>query len=208
VFRRLLPKKDGFFRDMEASSRKAVEITRALRALFEDPANAVRHVATIDRIEREADTIAHESISRLHKTFVTPLDRNEISRILKRLDDVVDLVDGAAQRYHIYGLDGVRDEAWRLLEILEKQVVVVERAVGCLSDLRHADGLRRDLIEIQALENEADEVLREALGRLFRELEDAKTLLKWKEVIERLEDATDRCEDVADLLENVILEYA
>ena len=121
---------------------------------------------------------------------------------------MVDLVENVAQRVILYELTVIREEAWQLLGILERQVAVVARAVGGLCDLRRPEGLRAALIEVQTLENDADEVLRGALGRLFREDLDPRTLMKWKEVIEHLEEATDRCEDVADLFENVLLEYA
>jgi predicted phosphate transport protein (TIGR00153 family) len=208
VFKRLLPRKDVFFQKMEESAGKAVEIVAAFRRLLSDLPNRESHIARVKEIEHEADAIAHETISRLHKTFVTPLDRNEINRIFKRLDDVVDLVEAAAQRYVIYEMGSPRREVLELVEILEKQTAEVRTAVGFLSDMRKAEGLRQTLIGIHTLENQADAVLRGAMGALFREVQDTKDLLKWKEVIESLEDATDRCEDLADLFENVLLEYS
>jgi uncharacterized protein len=208
VFKRLLPRKDLFFQKMEESAGKAVEIVAAFRALLFDLPNKESHIARVKEIEHEADAIAHETISRLHQTFVTPIDRNEINRIFKRLDDIVDLVEAAAQRYVIYEMRAPRQEILELVGILEKQTAAVRTAVGLLSDMRKADDLRRTLIEIHTLENQADGVLRMAMGTLFREMQDTKDLLKWKEVIESLEDATDRCEDLADLFENVLLEYS
>jgi predicted phosphate transport protein (TIGR00153 family) len=208
VFKRLLPKKDVFFQNMAKSAGKAVEIVAAFRSLMEDLPHVETHIARIKDIEHQADEIAHETIALLHKTFVTPLDRNEINQIFKRLDDIVDMVEGAAQRIYIYEMRTVRHEVMKLIEILEKQTSFVQRAVGALSDLRHPESLRGLLIEIHTLENEADDVLRSAIGVLFREEKDPKEVMKWKEVIENLEDATDRCEDVADLFENILLEYA
>jgi predicted phosphate transport protein (TIGR00153 family) len=208
VFKKLLPKKDVFFSNMAAAAGKGVEIVAAFRALVEDLGNVEVHIARVKDIEHQADAIAHETISLLHKTFVTPLDRNEIHRIFQRLDDVVDMVEGAAQRIFLYEIRSMRREVVHLVEILEKQTALVKQGVACLSDLRHPDTLRGILIQVHTLENEADDVLRGAIGALFREEKDTKEILKWKEVIENLEDATDRCEDVADLLENILLEYA
>jgi hypothetical protein len=193
---------------MEEAAAKGVEIVAAFRLMLFDLGNAEVHVARIKAIETEADAVAHETISLLHQTFVTPLDRNEINRIFKRLDDVVDLVESAAQRYFIYEMRAPRAEVVQLVGILEKQVAEVRTAVGLLSDMRRAEELRASLIRIHTLENEADGVLRASMGALVREIADTKDLLKWKEVIESLEDATDRCEDLADLFENVLLEYA
>jgi predicted phosphate transport protein (TIGR00153 family) len=209
VFRRLLAKKkDVFFRDMALLAGKGAEIVAALRTMFDDFPHVEERIARIKAIEDEADAIAHETISRLHRTFITPIDRNEINRIFKRLDDIVDMVEGAAQRVYIYELRATRREVEQLLNILEKQMALLQEAIGRLSDLRHAEPIRAILVQLHTLENQADDVLRASIGALFREEEDPKTLLKWKEVIEHLEDATDRCEDVADLFENILLEYA
>jgi predicted phosphate transport protein (TIGR00153 family) len=204
----LTRKKDVFFRDMALLAGKGAEIVAALRAMFEDFPHVEERIARIKSIEDEADAIAHETIARLHRTFITPIDRNEINRIFKRLDDIVDMVEGAAQRVYIYELRATRREVEQLLDILEKQMALLQEAIGRLSDLRNAEPIRAILIRLHTLENEADNVLRASIGALFREEPDPKTLLKWKEVIEHLEDATDRCEDVADLFENILLEYA
>ena len=208
MLRRILRKKDTFFASMAALAGKASEIVAAFREMLADFPHVDERIARIKAIEDEADVIAHETIARLHKTFITPIDRNEINRIFKRLDDIVDMVEGAAQRVHIYELRATRREIEQLCDILEKQTALLQEAIGRLEDLRNPDPIRAILIQIHTLENEADNVLRASIGLLFREEKDPKTLLKWKEVIEHLEDATDRCEDVADLFENILLEYA
>ncbi len=208
MFRRLLPRKNVFFERMAEAADKAVEIVAAFRVLLGDVEHAEAHAARVSEIESQADRIAHETISLLHQSFVTPLDRNEINRIFKRMDDVVDLVDAAAQRYSVYALPEPRPDILAMTAVLERQVAEVRAAVGLLSDMRRADELRAILVRIQTLENEADGILRRSMGALFREVDDAKDVLKWKEIVEALEDATDRCEDLADLFENVILEYA
>lgn len=207
MFRKLLPKKDIFFTQMEDAAGKAVEIVAAFDTLLDHLDQSGQHVAAIKRIEHLADDILHKVLGDLQQSFVTPLDRNEISTISKRLDDIVDLVEGASQRMFHYDLKEATPPLRELVDILSRQVALVRTAVHGLSDLRHAEGLREVLVEIHTLENHADDVLRPAIGALFREETDTRMILKWKEVYEHIEKATDRCEDVADNIENVLLEY-
>lgn len=208
MFRKILPRKDVFFRHMEAGADKAVEIVAAFRRLMDEMPAPEAAVQRIRDIEHEADEALHQVLSDLHRTFVTPLDRNEISKICKLLDDIVDLVEGAAQRILHYDLRVARPPIRELARILENQVQLVKRAVGNLPNLKEADALRETLIEINTLENQADQILRTTIGALFREEEDPREIIKWKEVYEHIEKATDRCEDVADHIENLLLEYA
>jgi uncharacterized protein Yka (UPF0111/DUF47 family) len=208
MFRKFLPKTDIFFQDLARLADKAVEITAAYRALVEDIPHIEEHIVRVKRIEDEADEIAHDSLARLHRTFVTPIDRNEIHRLTRRIDDIIDHIEAAAQCIYHYEITTIRPRMFRLLEILEKQVPLVRKAVTGLSDLKHVGDLRSTLIQINTLENEADTLMLEAFRALFREEKDPMAVIKWKEVFELLELATDHCENVADLIENVILEYA
>ncbi len=208
MFRKLLPKKDIFFQYMGSAADKAVEIVEAFRELLDHLDEVDRRVGVIKALEHTADEILHTVLAELHKSFVTPMDRNEISTISKRLDDIIDLVEGAAQRMLYYDLRVATPSLRKLVEILSRQVALVRQAVGALNDLRRPGPLRELLIQINTLENEADAVLRPTIGALFREETDTRIILKWKEVYEHIEKATDRCEDVADNIENILLEYA
>jgi len=208
MFRRLLPRKDIFFTHMETSAGKAVEIATAYRELVRHPSEVVARVAQIRAIEHGADEHLHGVLLTLQRTFITPLDRNEISTICRRLDDIIDLVEGAAQRMLHYELHTTTPPLIELTDLLVELTEIVRRAVCGLADLKHADELRALLIEIHTLENKADAILRPAIGALFRLHPDARDIIKWKEVYEHLETATDRCEDVADQIENILLEYA
>jgi predicted phosphate transport protein (TIGR00153 family) len=208
VFRKLLPRKNDFFRLMEEAAGKVVEIVGAFGAMLDHLDEAQSRVAGIKDIEHAADELLHRVLGDLHVSFVTPLDRNEISTICKRLDDIVDLVEGAAQRMYHYDLREATPPLRRLVQILSEQADLVRKAVHGLSDLRNPKGLRETLIQIHTLENHADDVLRPTIGALIREEKDPRVILKWKEVYEHIEKATDRCEDVADNIENVLLEYA
>ena len=206
--RMFMPRKDVFFTYMEDAADKAVQIVALFRELLDHMEDPKPHVDRILDLEHEADEGIHRMFHELHKSFVTPLDRNEISTICKRLDDIADLVEGAAQRIYHYQIRKGRPELRTLVEILAKQVDAVRQAVGRLSNLKDADGLRAILIQINTAENEADKVLRATIGALFRDETDTREILKWKEVYEHIEKATDRCEDVADQIENILLEHA
>lgn len=206
--RLFMPRKDVFFRYMEEAADKAVEIVALFQVLLDHMEDPKPHVDKILALEHEADEGIHRMFGELHKTFVTPLDRNEISTICKRLDDIADLVEGAAQRIYHYQIRKGRPELVTLAAILAKQVGFVRQAVGGLSNLKDSDGLRAILIQINTAENEADHILRATIGALFRDETDTREILKWKEVYEHIEKATDRCEDVADQIENILLEYA
>ncbi len=208
MFRRLLPKKDVFFEHMEACAAKAVEITQAFKGLVAHPHEVERRVAEIREIEHQADDRLHTILLELQRTFITPLDRNEISTICRRLDDIIDLVEGASQRMLHYELKDAPPPLHALVEVLEALTLIVQQAIGSLSDLRKNEALRGLLIQIHTLENKADGILRPAIGELFRIHTDTRLIIKWKEVYEHLETATDMCEDVADQIENILLEYA
>jgi len=208
LFGKLIPRKDVFFQRMEELATKATEILAAFKEQIGRPEEAQVLLAKVKSIEHEADRILHETIEDLHRTFVTPLDRNEISTICHRLDDIVDLVEGAAMRMYHYDLRQVRQPLAALLDVLEQQIVLVRDAVAGLHDRRRPQALREILVRVHTLENEADDILRPAIGNLFREESDPRLIIKWKEVYEHVEKATDRCEDVADHIENVLLEYS
>lgn len=208
MLRRLLPRKNIFFVFMDRQAAKAVEAIAALRVMLGDLGNVKAHLDTVKTIERVADDIAHEAIAQLHRTFITPMDRHDINRMTQRLDDVVDLIESVAQRLYHYDLEAPPQAVMRMVDVLDKQIAVMQRVVGRLSDLRHNEDIKAALVEIHSYENEADEILRPAIGDLFRHEADPKLIIKWKEIYEHLEQATDRCEDVADLVENILLEYA
>ena len=208
MFRKLLPRKDIFFTYMATSAAMVVQILDAYRELVMDPSNSKERVERVSQLENDADEHLHKLLLDLERTFITPLDRNEISTISRRLDDIIDLIEGAAQRLYYYELSESPPPLLQLVEILTELAGIVQKAIGGLANLKRADELRGYLVEIHTLENKADGILRPAIGELFRKYTDARDIIKWKEVYEHLEEATDRCEDVADQIENILLEYA
>jgi predicted phosphate transport protein (TIGR00153 family) len=203
---RLLPRETSYFDQFEQLGRKTVEGCQALVAMMEHLGEAPARAKDIKRIEEECDTITHAVIASLHKTFITPLDRNDIHRLITEMDDVMDQVEAVAERLVLYQIGGASKE---MRELGQNLLTCAERmleAIAGLRNLKNSDVVLEKCIEINRLENEADAMLRGAIARLFREEKDPIAIIKWKELYELLEAATDRCEDVANVIEGVVLE--
>jgi predicted phosphate transport protein (TIGR00153 family) len=206
----LFPRSGGeFFEFFERHAAKTLEAAQMLHAMLENPTpDAERQAAAIKSIEHEGDQITHRTMEMLHQTFITPIDRAEIHRLISRLDDILDLVDSTAERIWLYQLLEVQPEALSLANVLIHAVTEVRKAMTQLRNLKDRSAILRTCMEINRYENEGDQLIRKAVARLFREERDAIRVLKWKEIYDYLEDAVDRCEDVANVLEGVALEYA
>lgn len=206
---RLMPRSDEFFADFEALAAATVEGAKQLKALLDDFTDVQRKCDGIKDIEHRADDITHRSFSRLHTQFITPFDRTEIHRLLSRIDDVVDLCDAASERLGLYAIETVRPEARELAAVLVTQTQVMEEAIKGLRDMkRNPNAILEACKQINALENQADSLTRRTMANLFQAGNDPLTVMKWKEIIDYIEDATDRAEDVANVLEGVVLEHA
>jgi predicted phosphate transport protein (TIGR00153 family) len=203
---RLLPHDASFFGQFEQLGQKTVEGCRALLDMVESPNGLEARAERIKGIEHECDDITHAVVAALHKTFITPFDRNDIYTLVTRMDDIMDLVENAADLLALYDLPQMSEEAGELARCLVSSAEHVLGAVSRIRDLGRPDGILEHCIEVNRLENVADTILRRALARLFREEKDAIAVIKWKEIYETLESATDRCEDVANIIEGVVLE--
>jgi predicted phosphate transport protein (TIGR00153 family) len=203
---KLLPHDRSFFAHFEAQGKKTVEGCRAFLDMVEDPTSLELKAERIKRIEHECDEITHAVVSALHKTFITPIDRNDIYTLITKMDDIMDLVEAAAERLALYDMPKMTKEAVDLAVCLVDSAVHVAEAVSAISDLGKPAKILEHCVEINRLENAADNVLRTALAKLFREEKDPIAVIKWKEIYETLEAATDRCEDVANVIEGVVLE--
>jgi predicted phosphate transport protein (TIGR00153 family) len=197
-----------FFDFFERHAAKTLDAARLLKEMLGDPKDAEQEAARIKSIEHEGDQITHRAIEMLHKTFLTPIDRSDIHLIISRLDDILDLIDSTAERIWLYQLRAPEPEALSLAAVLVSAVEEVQRAMTQLRNITDREGILRICTEINRLENEGDQLIRKAVARLFNEEQDAIRVLKWKEIYDYLEDAVDRCEDVANILEGVALEYA
>ncbi|MBI4576739.1 MAG: DUF47 domain-containing protein [Planctomycetes bacterium] len=205
---RLLPRETSFFDFFEQHARLAVEGAREFVALATEGTNIPVRARRIKELEHEADVCAHRCAEALHKTFITPMDREDIHRLIGRLDDVLDEVEAASERIHLYEIGQMTPELRQMAEVLLRQTELVVKALEGLRDLGDPRRVLDLCIEINKLENEGDALLREAVARLFKEEHDPIAIIKWKEIYEHVENATDRCEDVADVIEDVVLENA
>ncbi len=205
MFSRLLPRQVSFFDYFEQHAALTVEACREFRKLVEADGDVAIVAARIKQLEHDTDTITHTCINALHKTFITPIDRSQIHALIKRIDDIIDTVDAAANRIQMYEITQMRPEARALADVMVKCAIEIEGAVKGLRNIGNADVINKHCIEIYRLENAADQILRDALVRLFKE-KDAMLVIKWKEIYERLEKATDRCEQVANIIQGVVIE--
>ena len=203
---RLLPHDASFFTLFEQQGKKTVEGCRAFLAMVEEANDLERRAEKVKQIEHECDEITHAVVAGLHKTFITPIDRNEIYRLITKMDDIMDYVEAAADRLALYEIPKMTKEVGELARCLVSSAEHVLGAVTSIRDLKRPNGILEHCIEINRLENVADTILRGALARLFREEKDPIAVIKWKEIYETLESATDRCEDVANIIEGVVLE--
>lgn len=208
MFGRLLPRETSFFDFFDRHAAITVAGTQEFVSLVATGANVVAKTKRIKELEHEADVVTHHCVEALHKTFITPIDRNYIHRLISRMDDVIDLTDAAADRIHLYELEKMWQGVQDLADVLLRATQTLEGAVHGLRDMRHPEAIRQKCIDVNRLENEADAVLRHALANLFKKETDPVKIIQWKEIYEILEAATDRCEDVANVIEGVTLEHA
>jgi len=208
MFGRFLPRETSFFDFFEQHALLTIEGTKEFLSLVTTGANIAAKCRRISDIEHETDTITHRCVEALHKTFITPIDRDSIHRLITRMDDVMDFVEAAAERLELYELVVMTNDVRDLADVLHRSAMQVEVAVRGLRTLGNTQATLKLCIDINRLENEADAILRRSVARLFKEEKDPIMVIKWKEVYENLESATDRCEDVANIIEGVILEHA
>jgi len=206
MFRSILPKEVGFFDFFEQHAAIGVEVCRELQALSTQGGDIKARAERINELEGKADQITHHCTDALHKTFITPFDRTEIHNLIKRLDDIVDSVDTAAARMVLYQIREVRPDVRELATVLMESAEAIAEALKLMRDFKNAPKIEEKCARIHHLEYQADMILREALVRLFNEEPNAVIVIKWKEIYERLEKATDRCEAVANIIQGIVIE--
>ena len=201
---RLLPREEKFFSDFITLADRIVSGATLLERMLASDPPAWDTALQIKQIESECDAITHSIIQRLNKTFVTPIDREDIHALAKSLDDVMDAIDAAANVMRRYRMAQLRYGARELASLTWQSAMQVKVAVEALERRKEVHQLA---VEVNRLENSADDIHDEALKRLFEEERDAITVIKWKEVLDLLEEATDRCEDCANVLEGVVVKH-
>ena len=208
MLEKLMPKSDEFFDDFDAQAEATVRGAKLLCALLDDFTDVERKVAAIKEVEHEGDEVAHRAFERLHRQFITPFDRAEIHRLLSRIDDVLDLTDATAERMMLYEVGPPPQAARDLARILVPCTEKLREAVRLLRTIKNPDEILLACRDIKTFESDADALGRAAIAALFKSGADALSIIKWKEIYDLMETATDRCEDVANVIEGVVLEHA
>jgi uncharacterized protein len=207
MFGRLLPKEGRFFDLFNAHAQQTVRAANELAALMHNYANLEEHARIIDEAEHAADRITAETVRLLHKTFITPLDRDHIHQLINGMDDICDLIQDTAQSLTLYDVRKLTPETERLADIGAKCCERVKDVVALLGDKEtRFEAILKTCEEIDRLESDADRVMRGAISRLFREEQDVREVIRMKAIYELLETITDRCLDVANLAEGISLE--
>lgn len=207
----LMPRERHFFTLFNQHAAYVVQGSKALLKLlehYEEVAARNHSIAEIQSIEQAADKVTHETVALMHTTFITPFDRDQINRLITRMDDILDLIQDTAESLMLYDIQKLTPEATHLANLVEICCVRVQAAVALLDSMQNGPAILKTCQEIDALESDADRVMRAAISKLFREEPDVRQLIKLKAVYELLETATDKCQDVANVIEGVVLENA
>ncbi len=202
-----IPREEGFFDLFEQSAQNMVKTAQELKRMVNTCKDTKRSAAEIAELEHQGDNITHQIIAQLHRTFVTPLDREDIVLLAHSLDDVTDLIHSAADAMFIYKIECPAPRAMELADIIVQAAIEVEKAIPQLRHPKELKNIFPRCVEINRLENMADIVFRSAMGELFDDSTDIAQIIKWREIYQYMEAATDRCEDVANVLEGVALKH-
>lgn len=204
---RLIPKEQQFFDLFEQLGELLMKSGTLLHELVSNPQQLEEKAKQLERVEHDADQVTHEIMAKLNSTFITPIDREDIHALATALDDVIDFIEGATEHLILYKITEPRPQFKELAEVVMKQVHEIHRMIPRLRNLRHADILVH-CIEVNRLENEGDRIDREAVAELFERREDPLEVMKWRDLYDLLETATDKCEDVAVAIEGIFLKNA
>ena len=206
MFEKFIPQETSFFDFFEQHISFCKDIAKELVELSLSQDEILLHIKRIKELEHHCDGITHSCIEALQKTFITPFDRADIHNLIKTLDDIADAIDEATSRLEIYEIKEVRPEVHSFGQILVRATSEIEAALKCLRNMKYAEELKQHCINIHQCENDGDRILMSALSRLFKESDQPVMIIKWKEIFDQLELATDCCEDVADIIQGVAIE--
>ncbi len=198
----------SFYEAFERHAAQIVEAGKLITELARNPQRSVELARAIKVVENAGDRITHETIAKLHKTWITPIDRADIHSLISALDDVLDLIEAASERFALYEVKELPEFVVKLADSLQLATVAVDQAIKLLPQVKQPKEMLVLCVEINRLENEADNAYRHGLAQLFKGGYDAIEVMKWRDIIDNLEAATDKCEDVANILEGIVLEYA
>ncbi|MFP2959910.1 DUF47 domain-containing protein [Myxococcus sp. 1LA] len=208
MLEKLMPKSDEFFDDFDAQCAVTVEGAKMLYELLSDYRDVATRVQALKDVEHRGDEVTHTAFNRLHQQFITPFDRGQIHTLLSRIDDVLDLTNAAAARLHYYEIPASLPDATELARLLVLSAQKVQEVVAALRLIKKPEQILAGCKEIKRLETQADEALRAGVGRLFKSGADTLLIIKWKEIYDFIETATDKCQSVANVIEGVVLEHS
>jgi len=201
----LMPREEKFFTLFRDLAAKVVEGARLLRAMMTDFTDVEAKTKAIRTVEHEADIVTHDVLDKLNKSFITPIEREDIRALAQYLDTVLDDVEGIANRLSAYGVKQPTPEAIEMANLICQATEQIQKAVDSLENLKQ---IHIFVVEINRLENMADNISREMIARLFNEEKDVRELIRWKDIYEKLERCADRCEDVANVIEDIVVKNA
>jgi uncharacterized protein len=205
---RLFPRNENFFDYFEELANKIEEGGRLFLQMTETHDYTEAKITKLKDLEHEADAITHRTYERMHKTFLTPLDREDIYALVNKMDSILDMIEATAVRIYLYKVKKPDDEIIKQAKILNEAIIKVKAVIHALRDMKNAKMILEACVEINTLENTGDVVLRTIIADLFVKEKDAIELLKWKEIFERIEEAIDVCEDVSNIVEGIVLKHA
>ena len=206
---RLKPKEEKFFEFLSDHAKIARQSAELLEKLIQDGSDTSEAVAAIDKLEKKADQIVDDTMQKLHKTFITPFDREDIHVLIEKQDDVVDCIKGIIERMHMYNVGLATPGTKELATVVYKCVRQLDKAVAYLGHVKKNNlKLEARCNRIVALEGQGDQLYRTEMAKLFRENTDPIEIIKWKEILTHMEEVLDLCEDLAELLKRVVLKYA
>jgi predicted phosphate transport protein (TIGR00153 family) len=204
---RFIPREEKFFDLFEELAAKIEEGVKFFLAMVEKYEYSDENIARLKKIEHEADIITHNTYEKMHKTFLTPLDREDIYALVNKMDSVIDMIEASAMRLNLYKVKQPSEAIISLARILDKAVQKIKIIVHGMRDMKNAQMILDACVEVNTLENDGDVVLRTTIAALFDKEKDVFELIKWKEIYERLEEAIDVCEDVSNIAEGIVLKH-
>ena len=202
----LIPREVKFFDLFDQQAQNIIKASQLLRELVNNFADARAKAHAIKEVEHQGDLITHEIVRKLNTTFITPIDREDIHDLATRLDDVIDFIEAVAERLVVYRIKEITSACRAMADVIVQISLATDRTIKCLRTLD--PGFHEHTVEVNRLENSADNLLRDSLAALFEENGDPIEVIKWKEIYETMETVTDRCEDVANVIEGIILKMA
>ncbi len=210
ILQYFVPKDRKFYPLFEQASANLLAISNVLVDLMVAPTPEKRMplVRQIEKLEHVGDEITHQIFQEISITFITPFDREDIQRLASVLDDVIDYIHGSAKRIELYKMDPIHPSMIKLSELIQQCAVELHSAISSLRGMKNMNKLRESLVKVNSIENHADDIFDNAVARLFEDEKDAIQIIKVKEILSALETATDKCEDVANVLESVIIKLS